>query len=27
MPAASGVYFVELRGQNVIDRHRIALIK
>jgi hypothetical protein len=26
-PAASGVYFVELRGPNVIDRHRIALIK
>jgi hypothetical protein len=26
-PAASGVYFVQLRGPNVLDHHRIALIK
>ena len=27
MPAASGVYFVQMRGPNVVDQHRIALIK
>lgn len=26
-PAASGVYFVQLRGPDIVDHHRIALIK